>query len=95
MHRLSTLLFPRIGDRIHPMRQKEFFLGWQKCFRRSNDWSQRGRHLKTDKDEDDAPYSKMPSASSTEKPAGRIDQPQTETDADYPEEQMQRAHEND
>ena len=42
-------------DRFKPIRQKKFLFRWQKCFRRSNDWSQRRRHLKTDEDENDAP----------------------------------------
>ena len=57
------------------MREEELFLSWQKGFRRSDDGSQRCRHLKTDEDENDAPYSEISFASSTEKPAGRIDQP--------------------
>ena len=95
--RCALFLLRRVAstDCLKPIRQKKFLFRWQKPFRRSDNWSQRRRHLKTDKDENDAPYSKMSSAGSTEKPAGRIDEPQSETDADYPKEQMQRAHEND
>jgi hypothetical protein len=84
--RCALFLLRRVAstDCLKPIRQKKFLFRWQKRFRRSDNWSQRRRHLKTDEDENDAPYSKMSSAASTEKPAGRIDQPQTETDADHP-----------
>src|SRR5205085_1300172 len=93
----ALFLLRRIAsiDRLKPIRQKKFLFRWQKCFRSSDDGPQRRRHLKTDEDENEAPYSEMPSARSTEKPAHRSDQPQTETDADYPKKQMQRAREND
>ena len=59
--------------RFKPVCEKELLFRWQERFRRSNDRPQRRRHLKTDEDENDAPYSEMPSASSTKKAAHRVD----------------------
>ena len=56
-----------------PMRQKELFLRRQKCFRGSNDRTQRRRHLKTDQDKDDAPDSEMTFAPRTKEAGRRVD----------------------
>ena len=80
---------------FEPVGQKEFFLRWQKCFRWSDDWAQRRRHLKTDQDKDDTPNSKVTFATRAKEAAHRVDQAQAKPDADHPKEQVQRAHEND
>ena len=77
------------------MREKEFFLRRQKRFRWSDDRAQRRRHLKTDQDKDHAPDSEMTFAPRAKETARRVDQTQTEADADQPKEQVQRAHESD
>src|SRR5215475_10117899 len=56
-----------------PVCQKELLFRWQECFRRSNDRPQRRRHLKTNDNENDAPYFLMHSAPTTEKAAHRVD----------------------
>ena len=59
--------------RFKPMREKELFLRRQKCFRRSNDRTQRRRHLKTDQNKDNTPDSEMTFASRAKEARRRVD----------------------
>src|SRR6266446_5561352 len=89
----SSLLLIRSTRRFNPVREEELFLARKKMFRSAHDWPQGRGHLQANHDKNQTPKLQVVSCRAARQSAHRLDQAQSEPNANGPEDEMQRSHE--